>query len=253
MVGDGLVLKKLIDRAISCVVVIGFYSAIMALKQSPSMPSIVTIADAGAKILQSEKFAANALYTLKIVGIGIGISFVGGSIIGILCSANGFISSVVMPIVNTTKNIPSIALFPVFIVLMGIGDLPRVFVIIWNSAYPIISSAMSGIYSVDKEVIEAAQNAGANKWQMYRYVKLPLSIVRILEGLKISVSNGFIAIVVAEMLGATKGLGYMIVWSTNAFKYPDMYVYIFAIAFIGFAINILIEKFIRQIERRLFS
>lgn len=158
-----------------------------------------------------------------------------------------------MPVVNATKNIPSIALFPVFIVLMGIGDAPRIFVIIWNSAYPIISSTLSGIDSINKEVVEAAQNCGANKFQMYAYIKIPLAFIRILEGLKISISNGFIAIVVAEMLGATKGLGYMIVWSTNAFQYPQMYVYILVIALIGFSINVVIEKIIRVVERRMFQ
>lgn len=238
---------------ISCSAIAACYFIARAMKHSPSLPSIVTIIETGFKILQSPKFYGNALYTMKIVWIGIGISFIGGSTLAIICSASDIVYSAVMPIINATKNIPSIALFPVFIVLMGIGDLPRVFVIIWNSAYPIISSTLSGISSIDQEVIEAAQNAGATKWQMYRYVKLPLSFIRILEGLKISVSNGFIAIVVAEMLGATKGLGYMIVWSTNAFKYPDMYVYIFSIAIIGFLINMMIEKFIRLVERRLYT
>ena len=240
------------NKYVSVLVVVALYFLIR-IKQSPSLPSIITIVETGIKILGSEKFYVNVAYTMKIVWIGIGISFFCGSILAILCSANNLIYSAVMPIINATKNVPSIALFPVFIVLMGIGDLPRVFVIIWNSAYPIITTMLRAIYDVEKEVIEAAQNAGATKWQMYRYIKLPLSLVRVLEGLKISVSNGFIAIVVAEMLGATKGLGYMIVWSTNAFKYPDMYVYIFAIAFIGFAINIIIEKIIRRIERRLYS
>lgn len=249
----GIVLRKTANRLLSVLIVSVAYQTASLLKHSPAFPSITTIIDAWWKILQSQKFYDNAAYTLRIVAIGVLVAFIGGNVIAIICNASKIANRAVMPIINTMKNIPSIALFPVFIVLMGIGDLPRIFVIIWNSAYPIISSTMSGLSSVDQEIIDAAQNACANEWQMYRHIRIPLSTIRILEGLKISVSNGFIAIVVAEMLGATKGLGYMIVWSTNAFKYPEMYAYILTIAFLGLAINAILERFIRSVERRLYS
>lgn len=245
--------RKILVRLFSIIVVILAYTVLRTVNHSPSLSSLEQIWNAAIKIFSSVKFYDNASYTMKIVMIGIGISFVGGTSLAILCSANKFLYRLIMPIVNTTKNIPSIALFPVFIVLMGIGDAPRVFVIIWNSAYPIISSTLSGLNSVDKDVIEAAQNCGANKLQMYLYIKIPLAIIWILEGLKISIGNGFIAIVVAEMLGATKGLGYMIVWSANAFKYPEMYVYILIIAFIGLLVNVVIEQIIKIVERRMFQ
>ena len=223
------------------------------MNKSPSLPPVKDISLSAIKIFASQDFYINALYTIKIVMIGVCISLVAGTFIAILCSMNPIANSLIMPIINSTKNIPSITLFPLFIVLMGIGDTPRISIIIWNSIYPIISSTMLGLDSVDKDVIDAGRNCGANNFQIYFYIKIPLAVLNILNGLKISLSNGFIAIVVAEMLGATKGLGYMILWSANTFQYPEMYVYILVIALIGFLINVIIEKIIKKTERKIFD
>lgn len=236
----------------SIIFVIFLYLVGQMIKHSPSMPSIKKIVEAAIEIFSSIDFYFNLFYTIKIVIIGILISFIFGIVIAILCSMQEWLNDLVMPIINSTKNIPSIALFPLFIVLMGIGDTPRIFVIIWNSVYPIISSTFVGLNSPEQDVIDAAQNCGATKWQMYKYIRIPLATLDILNGLKISVGNGFIAIVVAEMLGATKGLGYMVLWSANAFQYPQMYIYILVIALIGLFINVVIDYIINKTERKIY-
>lgn len=246
---------KKLDKSgfFSIILAIALYYTARAIKHSPSLPRLSDIVKSAIEIFSSLKFYINLAYTIKIVVLGVTIAFVCGTIIAIACSMIDWLYSLIMPIINSTKNIPSIALFPLFIVLMGIGDAPRVFVIIWNSAYPIISSTLAGLDSIDKDVIEAAQNCGTTKWQLYRYIKIPLASINILEGLKISAGNGFIAIVVAEMLGATQGIGYMVLWSANAFNYPQMYVYILVIALVGFLINVIIEFVIRFTKERIFS
>lgn len=240
----------------------GFFSVFLALllyytarmvKHSPSLPKVSDMCRSMADILSSAAFYGNLLYTIKIVVLGVLIAFICGTALAIVCSMSDWLYHLIMPIINSTKNVPSIALFPLFIVLMGIGDAPRIFVIIWNSAYPIISSTLAGLDSVEKEVVEAAWNCGTTKWQMYRYIKIPLAFINILEGLKISAGNGFIAIVVAEMLGATKGLGYMVLWSANAFRYPEMYCYILVIALVGFFINVIIEYIIKLSKERIYT
>lgn len=236
----------------SIILILFLYSSVRAIKRSPSLPSIKSLIESAANIFLSSEFYINLIGTIKIVLIGVAISFAVGFLIALICSASENLNYLIMPIINSTKNIPSIALFPLFIILMGIGDTPRIFVIIWNSMYPIISSSFAGFNSVPSETIEAAQNCGANKFQIYKYIKIPLSIFDLLNGLKIAVSNGFIAIVVAEMLGATKGLGYMVLWSANAFKYSDMYIYILVIALIGFSFNALIEKITCFLEGKMF-
>lgn len=244
--------KRIYTKFLSIILAVFAYFVAQRVKNSPSMPRVTLIFEAIGKIVTDTKFYIDLLGTLKLVLIGVGLSLVVGFAIATLCSLFPFANGVIMPIINSTKNIPSIALFPLFIILMGIGDEPRVFVIVWNSLYPIISTSLLGLTSVDQSVIDAAQNCGANKWQEYIHIRVPLSLINVMEGLKISISNGFIAIVVAEMLGATQGLGFKILWMANAFRYPEMYAYILIIAVIGFALTVIIEKIIRIVERRMF-
>lgn len=236
----------------SIILALLLYNTAMTIKHSPSLPSLSKIFISAIGIITDNKFRSNLFYTIKIVVLGVLIAFVFGTILAILCSMHEQLYNLIMPIINSMKNIPSIALFPLFIVLMGIGDAPRIFIIVWNSAYPIISSTLAGLNSVNKDILDAAMDCGASEWQIYKYIKIPLALINILEGLKISAGNGFVAIVVAEMLGATKGLGYMVLWSANAFNYPEMYVYILVIALIGFSINKIIEHIINFAKERIY-
>ena len=244
--------KKRKNNLISVLIVVMAYSVLRLVTKSPSIPTLSSILESSKEIILSKEFYINLCYTIKIVTISISISFVTGTLLGISCSMNNILYSLVMPIINSVKNIPSISLFPLFIVLMGIGDAPRITIIIWNSIYPIISTTLAGLNSVDKSVVQAAEVCGATKYQVYSRIKIPLATITILEGLKISIGNGFIAIIVAEMLGATKGLGYMILWKANTFKYSEMYFYILVVALIGFTINVAIEKLIIYVEKEIY-
>ena len=168
----------------SFVLVLAIYHISSIIKNSPTLPKLGALYDSAVNILSDKAFSDNLLYTLRIVLVGITISFIIGNAIAIICTACDKIKAIIMPIINAIKNIPSIALFPVFIILLGINDASRVAVIIWNSLYPIIATTITGIESIDDEISEAGSNCGADKFQMYRYIKIPLAVPSMLEGLK---------------------------------------------------------------------
>lgn len=246
-------LKNTVVITKNIIIIIVVYYVIYFCCSSPLFPPLTSVLKSIFSIMTEEQFIENMASTMKILGCGIAVSFVVGNTISILCHLFSCVDLIVMPVVNFIKNIPSITMFPVFVVLMGIGDMPRVTVIIWNSLYAIVTTGSNGIQNTDKDTIEAAQNAGASKWQICLHIRIPLAFMDILQGLKISLSNGFIAIVVAEMLGATKGIGYMIIWSANAFEYSDMYAYIIIIAVVGYCLNTILEYMIHKIERRIYE
>ena len=112
----------------------------------------------------------------------------------------------------------------------------------------IISSAY-GLKNIDGSVIEAAKMDGANAFEAMRSIKLPLAMPEMLNGIKIGIGSGFVAIVVAETLGASKGLGFMVLWATNSFKYDETYAYIIVIALIGAVVNYIMSVVIKKYER----
>lgn len=154
----------------------------------------------------------------------------------------------IVPVLDFIRHIPTIALFPVFMAIFGISDFARITLISLNSLPAIILSSFHGIASVDKSVIEAGMSDGANTIKILAFIKLPLAISEILNGIKISIGNAFVAVVVAEMLGANDGLGFMIMWATNAFDYASVYAYIIILSVLGIIINKVFTLFIKKIE-----
>ena len=202
-------------------------------------------------ILKDQKFYSHLLSTLKILCIGIGIAVVLGITVGILIDMSELIKGLTTPVIELLRNIPSITLFPIILVIFGIGDFSRIFIIFWTATPPVIISTIYGLRNIDKEIINASEVFGANKLQRMIYIKFPLAMLEILNGIKIAIGNGFVAIVVAEMLGASKGLGYMVLWATNSFKYNETYAYIIIIAVVGFMANMIMGVIIKEYERRI--
>lgn len=221
------------------------------IKQDPTLIGIEKILKAFGEIVTDKAFYENLLSTLKIVFIGVCIAIVIGIALGVVMDLSQTVKHMISPIIDMVRNIPSITLFPILLVIYGIGDAARIFVIFWTACPAVILATSHGLKSIDENIVEAAQVFGANKLQTMRKIKLPLAMPEILNGIKIGIGSGFVAIVVAEMLGASKGLGFMVLWATNSFKYAETYAYIIIIAIIGAAANGIMNLIINRYERKL--
>ena len=226
-----------------------FWQLLRVIKSDPALVSADVIFKTFFQIITSAKFYENLLSTLKIVLIGISIGAIVGITLSVLIDLSDTVKKVVSPLIEIFRNIPSITLFPILLVMYGIGDTARIFIIFWTATPAIIISTVFGLRTIEESIIEAAQSFGASKWQIMWKIKLPLAVPAILNGIKIGIGSGFVAIVVAEMLGASKGLGFMVLWSTNAFKYNETYAYIIIIGLLGAIVNCVMDVVIKKYER----
>lgn len=217
----------------------------------PAVPNMDRILDAFQEIFKDEEIYENIYASLKLVLIGVFLAFVSGVLVGLICDISKIANGLLSPIIEGARSVAAISLFPLLIVLFGIGDLPRIIVIFWTAFPATILCTIQGLRSVDQSLIEAGYNLGCNEFQLYRLIKIPLASPEILNGLRISLGNGFIAIVVAEMLGASKGLGFMVQWTTQSFNYAHTYAYIFIIAIVGGSMNYIMNTIVKRLERKL--
>lgn len=234
--------------------IVGFlllWQIVSNIANQPAIPQMEKIFRAFGEIFQSGDVYVNIFTSLKLVLVGVAIAFALGSLIGLFCEKSKIINGLLSPIIEGARSVAAISLFPLLIVLFGIGDLPRIIVIFWTAFPATVLCTMQGLKNIDITLIEAGYNCGCNEFQLYRYIKIPLALPEILNGLRISLGNGFIAIVVAEMLGASKGLGFMVQWTTQSFNYSHTYAYIFIIAIVGGGINYIMAQIIKRIERKL--
>ena len=159
------------------------------------------------------------------------------------------IQNVIEPLINMVGPIPPFALLPIFIIWMGVGELPKLSLIIYATAIPMIAYTVDGIRNVNTLLIRSALSLGATQWQVFKRVILPSSLPPIFVGMRVTLAIAFSAMVVAEMIGSHSGLGYLIIDSRNFFQMDNMFL---AAALIGVLYS-LFALILGQIERRLFK
>ncbi|MER8633741.1 ABC transporter permease subunit [Mesorhizobium opportunistum] len=165
------------------------------------------------------------------VGLAIGISTVGRGIFD--------------PLLEFLRPIPPLAYLPLVIIWFGIGEPSKILVIAIAMLAPVALSTASGVRGVSQERINAARSLGATHAQVVRHVILPSALPSILTGLRIALGAGWSTLVAAELVAATRGLGFMI-QSAAQFLVTDVVVMgILVIAAIAFVL----EFAIRRIER----
>jgi NitT/TauT family transport system permease protein len=141
------------------------------------------------------------------------------------------------PLLQIFRNTPTLALLPVFIMLFGIGETSKVIVIFWGSFWGLLLNAVSGVQNVDPQLIRASRSMGTSSIRLFGTVILPASLPSIFTGLRISATASVLLVIAAEMVGASKGLGYQLNFYRANYKFAEMYAYIFVMSIIGVTVN----------------
>ena len=144
------------------------------------------------------------------------------------------------PILQLFRQTSALALYPVFILLMGLGETSKVFVIFWATLFPVLLATISGVKEVDAKLIEMAESYGAPRLTVFRRVVLPASVPSIFVGLRLSATTALLLLIAAEMIGANKGVGFQVMNAQFNFQIPLMFAAIFLLAFLGLAANALL-------------
>lgn len=150
------------------------------------------------------------------------------------------------PPIEFYRPIPPLAYLPLMIIWFGIGEVSKVLLIFLSVFAPIALGARAGVRSAAIEQIHAAYSFGATRWQVMRHVILPSAMPEILTAMRIGIGFGWTTLVAAEMVAATKGIGYMVLSASQFLQTSTVIMGIFVIAAIAYAFDMLM----RFVERR---
>jgi len=187
-----------------------------------------------------------AISTVRVFGAFILACLVGlplGLAMGMSPIMRGFFD----PPIEFYRPIPPLAYLPLMIIWFGIGETSKILLIFLSVFAPVVLGARSGVKSAAIEQIHAAYSFGATRWQVMRHVIMPSALPEILTAMRIGIGFGWTTLVAAEMVAATKGLGYMVLSASQFLQTPVVIMGIFVIAIIAFAFDLLM----RFVERRL--
>lgn len=141
------------------------------------------------------------------------------------------------PILQLFRQTSALALYPVFILMLGLGEASKVFVIFWATLFPLLLNTISGVKEVDPKLIEMARVYGASRLTVFRRVILPGAVPSIFVGLRLSATTALLLLIASEMIGANKGVGFQVMNAQYNFQIPLMYAAILLLAVMGLASN----------------
>jgi sulfonate transport system permease protein len=151
------------------------------------------------------------------------------------------------PILQLFRQTSALALYPVFILLLGLGEASKIFVIFWATLFPLLLNTIGGVKEVDPKLIEMARVYGATRLTIFRRVVLPGAVPSIFVGLRLSATTALLLLIASEMIGANKGVGFQVMNAQYNFQIPLMFAAILILASLGLISNYTLVF----IERRL--
>jgi NitT/TauT family transport system permease protein len=137
-------------------------------------------------------------------------------------------------------------LFHILILFMGIGEAPKVSIVVWTCLWPIVFSSMNGASSVSLTLIKAGRAFGLSNFGLFLKIILPGAAPLIFAGLELGLSYSMFMLIAAEMMGASSGLGFLTLNSQETFQLVKMYSAVVVIAFLGLALNYLLNLLSRK-------
>jgi NitT/TauT family transport system permease protein len=188
-------------------------------------------------IASSLKRSLSGLFLAVAIGVPLGI-FVGWF---------KWVEKLLDPLLQVFRNTSTLALFPVFILFFGLGEVSKLAIIFWGTLWATLLNTINGVKNVDPLLIKSARSMSASNFFIFRKIVLPAATPSIITGFRLSASTSILILVAAEMLGSNSGLGFLIFYSEQKYDIAEMYSGILTISLLGILINYLIVAF----EKRL--
>lgn len=193
----------------------GLYNTFLLPPPSQTFAALLRLSSSG--VLYSDLLESGARY---IPGYVIGCSL--GILAGLVSGTSKRASIAVNPLFHFLRSIPPVALVPFALVLFGIGDAGKIYLVAWACFFPVWLNTHSGIQQVPIEYLRAAKIFRMSELQRIINVWIPSSLPYIINGLRVSIATGFFALVAAEMFAASSGIGFRIIYSYQLFNTANM-------------------------------
>lgn len=211
------------------------------------LPPPWKVADAFVTMWQRGEITASVLVSLRRVLIGLGISFALAFLTSLLTAYRPSKAEYLRQIINFMRNVPPLAVISLLILWFGIGETPKIIVIVLASFFPIYMNISKGFLECDRKLIEVGRSMGFSEKKVFWKICLPYAREDILVGLRTGLGYSWRALIGAEMIAASSGLGYMIVYAQQMSRSDKVLIGIFLIGIIGCISDMLFSLLIRKV------
>lgn len=219
----------------------------LGLVDATFLPPVSEVAAAWWELLLNGQLRTHTSASLLRSFGGFGIAVVIAVPLGLLIGWYRPVAALLGPLLEVFRNTAALALLPVFVLLLGIGETSKVSIVVYACVWPILLNTISAVGNADPTLVRLARSMDLSTPRLFQKVILPASVPAVFTGIRLAGAVSILVLVAAEMIGAKAGLGYLINASQFNFAIPQMYAGIVTISAIGVAFNQLLVT----IERRL--
>ncbi|MDR1956320.1 MAG: ABC transporter permease [Treponema sp.] len=160
--------------------------------------------------------------------------------------AKPVLKAAVMPVLLLTQTVPAIALAPLLVLWLGYGVAPKITLVFLTCFFPLTIGLLDGFAQADTDAIRLLQSMGANRVQLYWYIKFPGALAAFFSGLKIASAYSIVGAVISEWLGGNAGLGVYMTRVRKSYSFDKMFAVILLVAVLSLGLLKLVEL----LERR---
>jgi sulfonate transport system permease protein len=201
--------------------------------QGRLVPPPSVIFDTFVGLANAGELQRHVLVTTGRVAAGFGIGLVAGTLVGAICGYSALLRRLLDPTLQALRAIPSIAWVPLFILWFGIFEGSKITLIAVGVFFPVYLGVMGGIMSVDRKLVEVGRIFRLSDTAMVRRILLPAVLPSYVISLRSGLGLGWMFVVAAELLGASEGLGYLLIDGQQLGKPAQIVAAIVAFAIIG--------------------
>jgi NitT/TauT family transport system permease protein len=183
----------------------------------------------------------HSVVTLTEILLGFGLTLLTAIPLGLVIALSRFAKQILYPPIMLLQLVPKIAVAPLFLVWLGFGIESKVLLTVLMTFFPLLLASISGFQILDTRLLYLTRSMGASAWQTFRYLRVPAALPVIFSGIKTSATIAATAAIVAEFVGANKGLGYVLLRGTSTMDIELTFAVLVVLTVIGIVINYAVE------------
>ena len=231
------------------IVVVALWWVASANSLNPYLPPLQLILQRSRDIWIWDGFHTDILPSLRRLGIGFGCACLAGTVLGLLLGTVRWLDNATRPYVEFMRATPGVALMPVIMLVLGLGDSFKTFTVAMVCTWPILLNTIDGVRSVEPLLKDVATSYRLRLRDRVRFIILPNAAPQVFAGARTALAIGIIAMTVTEMMGEPGGVGSFTLIAYRSFRFADMWAGIIALGVLGYTLS----KLFTMLENRVLA
>lgn len=190
----------------------------------------------------------HALYSSARIAVGFAAGAAIGITLGAVMAGVRVVRNAIDPFIELTRPLPPLAFIPLLIVWAGIGEVPKVLLILIGVVPVMTIATISGLDGVEPELLHAARSLGASERYTMLHVRVRAALPTVVTGMRLAIGVSWTSIVAAEMIAAQNGLGYVILTAGNFLDTALIFAAILVIGVLGLAMDSVLRLLLRRLD-----